>query len=659
MRRVDVAAGALVLAARCLTAQDSTRAKPTFVDGLAQVVPAFADSSTWVRQDLWVETGFDSDQDGKPDRVHVDVTRPPQTDHGLKVAVIYGSSPYYAGVSRDQVDWDVRQELNAQPKRRGLMLSAPYDGSRTRISNEMVNDWVPRGFAVVHSEAPGTGRSQGCPTVGDTPERTAMQYVIDWLNGRAKGYTTETGSEEVKATWSTGKVGMMGTSYEGTLPLAAATTGVDGLDVVIPVSPNTSYYHYYRSNGLVRSPGGYLGEDVDVLYDFIASGDTAERATCERLYKNGVFAKGQDRATGDYNDFWAKRDLLPWVQHIKAAVLLAHGLNDYNVVSEHSVRIYNEMKKDGLPVSLYLHQGGHGGNPPADMVNRWFSHYLYGVDNGVQRDPPVWIVQDSGSQAPAAIIASAKAAQDSARRAEGSSGETTAIAAPAGRRGRRRPAGPPTPFASFPVPGSSAVTFYPGGSGTAVGTLAFSAAPNGKSMLVDDVSSSGSADASAARSTHRLLYASPVLTDTVHISGTPRVTVRIASSKPAANLSVWLVMLPYDSTDVGSQSHAGLISRGWADPQNYKSLTAGGNYDSEQPGETLVPGTFYDLTFDLEPDDEFVPAGKRFALMIMSSDREFTLWPAPGTELTVDLSHSSVSIPVVGGRAALEAAGMP
>ena len=659
-RRAVQAAGALLLlAAPRLTAQDSTQARPTFVDGMAQVVPAFADSTTWIRQDLWVETGFDSDQDGKPDRVHVDVTRPRQTDHGLKVAVIYGSSPYYAGVSRHQVDWDVRQELNAQPKPRGLMLSAPYDGRRTRISRELVNEWVPRGFAVVHSEAPGTGRSQGCPTVGDTPERTAMKYVIDWLNGRAKGFTTETGSEEVTATWSTGKVGMMGTSYEGTLPLAAATTGVEGLEVVIPVSPNTSYYHYYRSNGLVRSPGGYLGEDVDVLYDFIASGDTAERATCERLYKNGLFAKGQDRVTGDYNDFWGKRDLLPWVKNIKAAVLLAHGLNDYNVVSEHSVRIYNEMKKDGLPVSLYLHQGGHGGNPPADMVNRWFSHYLYGVDNGVQKDPPVWIVQDSGSQAPPAIIAAARAAQDSARRAEGSGGEPTPVAAPAGRRRRRRPAGPPTPFASFPVPGSQPVELHPTGTGTAIGTLAFAAEPNGKGTLVDDVSFSGSADASAASSNHRLLYASPVLTDTVHISGTPRVTLRIASSKPAANLSVWLVMLPYDSTDVGSQSHAGLISRGWADPQNYKSLTSGGNYDSERPGEKLVPGKFYDLTFDLEPDDEFVPAGKRFALMIMSSDREFTLWPAPGTELTVDLAHSSVSIPVVGGRGALKAAGMP
>ena len=138
---------------------------------------------------------------------------------------------------------------------------------------------------------------------------------------------------------------------------------------------------------------------------------------------------------------------------------------------------------------------------------------------------------------------------------------------------------------------------------------------------------SGSADASADQSTHRLLYATPTFTDTVHISGTPRVTLRVASSAPAANLSVWLVMLPYDSARAGSQSHTGLITRGWADIQNYKSLTKGGNYDSKRPGEKLVPGKFYDLTFDLQPDDEFVPAGKRLAVMIMSSDREFTLWP--------------------------------
>ena len=636
-------------------AQPSPKAAPTFVNGMAQIVPAFQDSSTWIRQELWVETTFDSDRDGKKDRVHVDVTRPRQTDtDGLKVAILYGSSPYYAGTARGQVNWNVNQELNADPQPRGLMVSPAYQANRTRISNALVNEWVPRGFAVVHSEAPGSGRSQGCPTVGDDPERLPMKSVVDWLNGRAKGFTTLTGSEEVKATsWSTGKVGMIGTSYEGTLPLAAATTGVAGLEVVVPVSPNTSYYHYYRSNGLVRSPGGYLGEDVDVLYDFIASGDSTKRANCDKIWKNGIFAgrTGQDRASGDYNDFWSKRDLLPHVKNIKAAVLLAHGLNDYNVVPSHSVRIYDEMKRLGLPVSMYLHQGGHGGNPPADMLNRWFSHYLYGVSNGVEKDAPVWIVEDASAQEPRAVAAAQRAAADAAR--GGDSAATTG-------RGRGRGRGntlPPTPFASFPVPGAVPVVFHPTSGGTGIANLSFTAA-NGTDKLVDDVARSGSLNAMSDQSPNRLLYATPTLTDTVHISGAARITLRVASSVPAANLSVWLVMLPYDSARTGSSSHPGLIARGWADIQNYKSLTAGGNYDSKVPGTRLTPGTFYNLTFDLEPDDEFVPPGKRLGVMIMSSDREFTLWPRPGAELTIDLARSSFAIPIVGGSAALKVAGM-
>jgi X-Pro dipeptidyl-peptidase len=630
---------AVSLAVTCLlTAVPQVRAqtRPVFTNGMAQIVPAFQDSTKWIRHDLWVETNFDSDRDGKNDRVHVDVTRQAQTEtEGLKVPVLYQSSPYFAGVSPDFVGWNVRQELGADPAARGRMTAPSYQPERRRISNALAT-WVPRGFAVVHSEATGTGLSQGCPTVGDEPERTAMRFVIDWLNGRAKGYTSPTGNEEVKATWSTGKVGMMGTSYEGTLPLAAATTGVEGLEVVVPVSPNTSYYHYYRSNGLVRSPGGYLGEDVDVLYDFVASGDTAGRAKCDAIWKNGIFAgrSGQDRQSGDYNEFWVKRDLLPHVKNIKAAVLLAHGLNDYNVMPDHSTRIYEDMKARGQRVAMYLHQGGHGGNPPQDMLNRWFSHYLYGIDNGVEKDPPVWIVHDQNAQAPM--------------------NSAVAVAAAATAQGRGRGGGgvPPTAFASYPVPGTAGVTLYPGAGGTGIATLTTSAA-RGTEKLVDDVAFSGSANASAPQSINRLLYATPELTDTLHVSGAPRIKLRIASSKPAANLSVWLVMLPYDSTRRGAESHAGIVSRGWADIQNYKSLAKGGDYNSMARGEALVPGQFYDVTFDMQPADEFIPAGRRLALMIMSSDRQFTLWPQPGTELTVDLGGSSITIPIVGGSAAL------
>ena len=55
------------------------------------------------------------------------------------------------------------------------------------------------------------------------------------------------------------------------------------------------------------------------------------------------------------------------------------------------------------------------------------------------------------------------------------------------------------------------------------------------------------------------------------------------------------------------------------------------------------------MTFELQPDDQVVPAGKRIGLMIFSSDREFTLQPDPGTELTVDLDGTSLVLPVMGG----------
>jgi X-Pro dipeptidyl-peptidase len=627
-RRAGLAVALTLVCAASLGAQ--APARPVFENGMAQVVPAFADSTQWIRQNLWVETDFDSDGDGRNDRVHVAVTRPRQTEtEGLKVPAVYGSSPYYAGLAQTFAFWNVRQELGDPSPPRGPMRPPPHDSTRTRISNQLVRTWVPRGFAVVHSDAPGTGRSQGCVTIGDTPERTAMKFVIDWLNGRANGYSAPNGGEPVSATsWSTGKVGMIGTSYEGTLPLAAAMTGVAGLEVVIPVSANTSYYHYYRSNGLVRSPGGYLGEDVDVLYDVVASGPPATRAVCDRTVKGGVLAAGHDRATGDFNDFWAARELLPHVENIRAAVLLAHGLNDFNVMPSHSVRVYEAMKARGLPVSMYLHQGGHGGDPPDDMVNRWFTHYLYGVDNGVRNDPPVWIVSST--------------AADSAR-----------MRARPGARGGR-PA--PVPFASFPAPGSAPVRLHPTRGGNGIAPLALQPS-RGSDSIVDNAAVSGSASAGAPRSAHRLLFATAPLTDSLRISGTTRVTVRVAVDRPAANLTVWLVTLPYDSTKVGDASRAGVVTRGWADIQNHASLTRGGVYDSMRPGEPLVPGRYYDLTFDLEPDDQVIPAGKQLGIMIMSSDPEFTLWPRPGARLTVDLAGTSFLVPIVGGGEALERAG--
>ncbi|MCL4117827.1 UNVERIFIED_CONTAM: hypothetical protein GTU68_065572 [Idotea baltica] len=597
------------------TGQDSatlekpaTKTLPIFKDGQAKIVDGFKNPKEWIKHDLWVPTESDIDQDGKPDRVHVSVCRQLQTDtEDLKVPVIYNTSPYFSGIGSTAPKhmWPPKHELGAVPPEHETPNPISQQPHRVEISSSKIGTWVPRGFAVVHSCSPGTGLSQGCPTCGGDNESLAPKAVIDWLCGRVKGFTTIDGDETVQAYWCNGNVGMTGTSYEGTLPIAAACTGVEGLKCIIPDAANTSYYHYYRSNGLVRHPFGYMGEDIDVLYNFVHSGPEDTRDICNRTIRDGEMASNQDRITGDYNDFWAGRNYMNKLAKYKTPTLLSHGLNDWNVMPGHSTRVFEALQKKGVPSQLFLHQGGHGGPPTLKIMNRWFTRYLYDVENDVENDPRLYVVREGDS--------------------------------------KRKPTG----YANYPNPDAKPVTFHltQGGNkigGLALGPMSLESVPgNHTEKLIDNAEILGATLAKADHSPHRLLYTTAKLDQPVHISGTPKVTIKMASSKPAVNLSVWLVSLPWQTSN---QKSANVITRGWADPQNHESLT-----DSVP----LVPGKFYSVSFTLEPDDQVIAAGQQIGLMIFSSDRDFTLWPEPGTELTVDLSGTTLELPIVGGEASV------
>jgi X-Pro dipeptidyl-peptidase len=277
---------------------------------------------------------------------------------------------------------------------------------------------------------------------------------------------------------------------------------------------------------------------------------------------------------------------------------MSHGFNDWNVMPEHSYRIYKKAKEMGIPSQIFYHQNGHGGPPPMKMMNRWFTKYLHGVDNGVENDPKAQIVREYDSR------------------------------------------NTPTPYKDYPNPEAVDVTFYLNSSISGVGQLTENKGTNlPKETLIDDASISSKELMTSKTSNNRLLYTTPILKEDLHISGTPQVTISISSSKPAANLSVYLVSLPYED---GKETKItdNLITRGWADPQNYKSI---------RESEPLQMGEFYNLTFDLMPDDQIIRKGQQIGLMIFSSDNKFTVLPKPGTELTVDLAKTQITIPIVGG----------
>ncbi|CAM5307880.1 Xaa-Pro dipeptidyl-peptidase [Streptomyces antimycoticus] len=184
----------------------------------------------------------------RTDRVAVDIIRPKETQQGLKVPVIMSASPYNDTVGRGFES--ERKSYDAQ-------------GAPAKVPLFYDNYFVPRGYAVVDVDVTGTGRSDGCLTIGGASDVAAAKATIDWLGGRATAYAAD--GSQARASWSTGEVGMIGHSYEGMLANAVAGTGVEGLETIVPISGMSSWYNFARTNGAKHWNGfaSYLTTALD------------------------------------------------------------------------------------------------------------------------------------------------------------------------------------------------------------------------------------------------------------------------------------------------------------------------------------------------------------------------------------------------------------
>ena len=241
-----------------------------------------------IREVVYVESRVDSDQDGLPDLVKVNIIRP---RYEGKIPAVMTASPYHQGTNDKasdkalynmNVDLEVKEPHTIQVEEPQLELVDPVGSAQlvseaeetlTHInSSYTLNDYLlARGFANLYVSGLGTKDSQGLMTNGDYRQIEAYKNVIDWLNGRCRAFTDHSRQRQVKADWSNGKVATTGLSYLGTMSNGLATTGVDGLEVIIAEAGISSWYNYYRENGLVTSPGGYPGEDFDSLAELTYS----------------------------------------------------------------------------------------------------------------------------------------------------------------------------------------------------------------------------------------------------------------------------------------------------------------------------------------------------------------------------------------------------
>lgn len=615
------AAACVALLAFTVSPASAVPRAPSIVVQNGVTQPVF-DYTKAIRERLTVETEVDSDHDGKRDRVEVRVIRPAETELGLKVPVIFQPSPYYAGLNDVPNHDDIDRDDPAAARSAG---GADRAAETIVFAGYLDNYFVPRGYAVVFADSIGTGGSEGCPTSGDPSETLGMKAVVDWLNGRARGFDTAGG--RAAADWSTGKVGMIGVSYNGTLPNAVASTGVRGLETIVPIAAISSWYDYYRANGGVVAPFPFQGEDTDILARAVLTRENPE--ACADVMAD--LERRQDRETGDYSPFWNERNYLKDAHKVRASVLLVHGLNDWNVRTKNGIQWWNALSSYGVPRKIWLHQGPH--TDPFNVrraewiatLHRWFDFWLHGVRNGIMSEP----------------MADVETAPNQW-----------------------------TTSRSWPVPSTVPVPLFlgPQAADGRPGTLTRLPSGFGRSQsFVDDPSQSaaGLVDNELAADPNRLAFLTTPLSSGVRLSGTPRVTVRASLDGRSPYLTALLVDYGADTRFAGIGTVPGqdcigpgipedpgcfnkrvyltqetpwkIVSRGWLDVRNRYSVS---NETPVQAGRT------YTLSWDLQPQDHVFKAGHRIGVVLISTDRDHTLRYRAGTTVETELGLSHLLLPL-------------
>ena len=241
------------------------------------------------------------------------------------------------------------------------------------------------GYVVCRVDLRGTGSSEGIaedeyPAV----ERTDLLTVIDWLATQA---------------WSTGAVGMYGTSYSGFNAIQLAMERPPALKAIIPIFATDDRYaddvHYF--GGAVKQL-----DLVDYPTYMIAMNALPPVPS---IYGDGWRDEWERRVRGTepwvltwlahqrFDDYWRFGSLRPDYDRIEAATMIVAGWADG--YRNNTLRTFEQLR---CPTRLVIGPWAHASTdislpgPNVDLVPemiRWWDRWLKDEDNGIDREPPI------------------------------------------------------------------------------------------------------------------------------------------------------------------------------------------------------------------------------------------------------------------------------
>lgn len=339
---------------------------------LVAALPASVGAAPPPRGTRWTEHYFPS-SDGIT-MLHADVLRPAGLSDDAKTPVILTVSPYtnHSGATSD--------------------YSPNETGPSSRFYDFLeLSRIIERGYTYVIVDLPGFGGSGGCNDWGGEREQGATKAAVEWAASQP---------------WSTGRVGMMGKSYDAWTGLMAMAQEPEGLAAVVSMEPVYSGYRYLYDDGVrfinsLITPAGFQAYDAkpgSLRDDPFYNVNGAPQAWC---YGLNYSLQQQDDPE---SPFWTERDLLRTTKDSKVPLFLTQGFLEKNTKPDGAFDFYSAL--DG-PNRAWFGQFDHyrgweqDGSGRYQMgrsvfireMLRFFDRHVKGA-RPVRRDAPV-AVQDN------------------------------------------------------------------------------------------------------------------------------------------------------------------------------------------------------------------------------------------------------------------------
>ena len=217
-----------------------------------------------------------------------------------------------------------------------------------RLGRMLIENYVPHGYGVAQVSVFGTGESNHCMDLMGTDEQRGIDAAVTWLDTQS---------------WSNGKVGIIGKSYDGSTPWQAATFGNPHLATIVPMSGLIGVHELMWRNGSMEARGMIMHNGV--YGSFGIDGDSEDAHTlCEGYiegYANGPAAYlSGGMVTYGGNDYWTERSFLDRViERYNGSIYIIQGMQDWNVDPHMAFPTHQIVEEAGIEVKTLAGQWAH------------------------------------------------------------------------------------------------------------------------------------------------------------------------------------------------------------------------------------------------------------------------------------------------------------